>query len=373
MADPLSGSQLLEAMKSYASGVLKGNTADTLGAPVDLINEAIAPVTKRLGMYSEEPVGGSKQFRKLLNQNVEDKNAAETAGSMLSVGGAAKAMIVGAARLGKAGKLDLEKHAAFYANTPSELTGDARKAELFNQVGIYSDKGAVKSIISDKESRVDAKALGEIPIFIESKNAPSLDKILKHPELFDLYPELKNVKVRTGVMPAGVEGQYLPAIKSSLGDVPATIRLPAYSSNFLMNNPDVVKNLRSTILHEAQHGIQAIEGWQSGGSTRQFLDFKPDVVQQRINAARDSNDPAVRDAAERFKTIANMKIREAGNRYSNLPGEQEARYTQETMNMSLPELTNNVLALIRSGNTPTTYDTRPIRPVFGGGDVTFKP
>lgn len=352
MADPLTGSQLLEAMKSYASGVLKGNTSDTLGAPVDLVNETLAPITKRLGIYSEEPIGGSKQFRKLLNQNVEDKNAAETAGSMLSVGGAAKAMIVGAARLGKVGKVDLKEFERFRDQVPDEFVDEAKKASLYNETGVYRDKGANKAVISDKDSKIIPNSMGSY------EQPSSLAGVLDHPELFSLYPELKKTGVYYDPKLSGkpTMGQYWP------------------HSNEIGVRPDVTgEELRSVMLHEVQHRIQAIEGWQSGGNTGQFLSFKPDVVQQRINAARESEDPAVKAAAERFKTIANMKIREAGNRYSNLPGEQEARYTQETMNMSLPELTSDVLALIRSGNTPTTYDTRPIRPVFGGGDVTFKP
>lgn len=352
MADPLAGTQLLEAMKSYAQGVLKGNTADTLGAPVDLINEAISPITKRLGMYSEEPIGGSKQFRKLLNQNVEDKNLAETTGSMLSIGGAAKAMIIGAARLGKVGKVDIDKFTNFQKVAGDFPVSSQTKADLYNNTGVYRDKGADKAVISDKDSKIIPNSMGSF------EQPSSLAGVLDHPELFSLYPELKKTGVYYDPKLSGVAamGQYWP------------------HSNEIGVRPDITgEELRSVMLHEVQHRIQAIEGWQSGGNTRQFIPFKPDVVQQRINAARQSNDPAVRDAAERFKTIANMKVREAGNRYSNLPGEQEARYTQETMNMSLPELTNDVLALIRSGNTPTTYDTRPIRPVFGGGDVVIKP
>lgn len=352
MADPLTGTQLLEAMKSYAQGVLKGNTADTLGAPVDLVNETLAPITKRLGMYSEEPIGGSKQFRKLLNQNVEDKNLAETTGSMLSIGGAAKAMIVGAARLGKVGKVDIDKFTNFQKVAGDFPVSSQTKADLYNNTGVYRDKGADKAVISDKDSKIIPNSMGSF------EQPSSLAGVLDHPELFSLYPELKKTGVYYDPKLSGVAamGQYWP------------------HSNEIGVRPDITgEELRSVMLHEVQHRIQAIEGWQSGGNTRQFIPFKPDVVQQRINAARQSNDPAVREAAERFKTIANMKIREAGNRYSNLPGEQEARYTQETMNMSLPELTNDVLALIRSGNTPTTYDTRPIRPVFGGGDVVIKP
>ena len=34
-----SGTDILGAIKSYAVGFTKGNTVDTLGAPVDIINE----------------------------------------------------------------------------------------------------------------------------------------------------------------------------------------------------------------------------------------------------------------------------------------------------------------------------------------------
>ena len=72
--------ELLQAIKSYATGMLKGNTADTLGAPVDIINEVIVrPIATALGKadkVSKEPVGGSKSIRKLLGMNTDDANIA---------------------------------------------------------------------------------------------------------------------------------------------------------------------------------------------------------------------------------------------------------------------------------------------------------
>jgi hypothetical protein len=378
MADPLTGSQLLEAMKSYASGVIKGNTADTLGAPVDMVNAALRPITERLGMYSESPVGGSNMFRKVLGQNVEDANIAETAGSMLSIGGPVKAaigagaalttamklgvggatktkeatdklqrgMIVAAEKLDATGKVDLP--------LAKDMQGEKilNKADIYNNTGVYSDKGVNKAVISDKNAKIIPNSMGSY------EQPSSLAGVLDHPELFNLYPELKKTSIYydKNLIGSPTMGQYWA------------------HSNEIGVRPDITGNeLKSVILHEVQHRIQNIEGWQSGGNIRQFTPFDPKSVQQKINDARASGDPALKEAADRFATVATMKLREAGNRYSNLPGEQEARYTQDTMNMDLPTLANDVLTLIRSGNTPATYDTRPIRPVFGGGDVYFKP
>jgi hypothetical protein len=76
-----------------------------------------------------------------------------------------------------------------------------------------------------------------------------------------------------------------------------------------------------------------------------------------------SSDPAILDAAERFKQEANAKIREATGRYSNIAGEQEARFVQATMDFNEAELQSDVLKLLRGGDTPQTWDTRPIRPI----------
>jgi hypothetical protein len=94
--------EVQQAIKSWAAGTYRGITTDTLGAPVDIINLAISPITKPLGIYSDNPAFGSKHLRQIAGMPTEDANIIETASGMTSPGGAVHAMIVGAARLGRA-------------------------------------------------------------------------------------------------------------------------------------------------------------------------------------------------------------------------------------------------------------------------------
>jgi hypothetical protein len=349
-----SPTELWEAMKSYGTGVIKGNSADTFGAPVDLINTAISPITKRLGIYSDDPVGGSKTFRRLLNQSVEDSNVAETAGSMLSVGGAAKAMIVGAARLGKVGKVDIA--AAERMLTPEQKSGfDPKKyaSAVYDNTGVYEDKGRLKSVISDAAAKVPMEAALDIRFGAKhggygSYESPmKIEDLISHPELFSLYPELKDIKVYGDrSLGANTLGTYYPA------------------SREIALHPDLgLDEIKRIALHELQHGVQDIEGFQKGGNVGQFIPFNPSMVQKKIEEARKSGDPNLIDAAERFKEIANKQINEGFNRYQNLGGEQEARYTEILRDFPLEDAAKAVKQLLLSGNTPSTFDTKPIRPL----------
>lgn len=356
-----SPTELWEAMKSYGTGVIKGNSADTLGAPVDLINAAISPVTKPLGLYSEDPHFGSKSFRRLLNQSVEDANAAETAGSMLSIGGplklaasqaavgggVTKAMIVGAMRL-------QEKNGSVDTALAKEIMHEGQSnATMFNASGVFKDKGELKSVISDAAAKVPMEAAldlrfgGKYGGYGDVVSPMKIEDLIQHPELFSLYPELKDIKVYGDKnLPKGTLGKYYGSQKE------------------MAIHPDVsVDQIKSIALHELQHGIQKIEGWQAGGTPQQFIPFSSSLVQDRINAARKSGDPGLMEAAERFKEIANKKVLEGSMRYENLAGEQEARFTQATKDLPLGELTTRLLKMLRQGDTPTNFDTQPIRPI----------
>lgn len=364
-----SPTELWEAMKSYGTGVIKGNSADTLGAPVDLINAAISPITKPLGLYSEDPHFGSKSFRRLLRQSVEDKNAAETAGSMLSVGGplklaasqaaasggVAKAMIVGAMKLQeKGGSVDAE--AAKRMLTAEEKAGfDPKKyaAAVYDTTGVYEDKGTLKSIISDAPAKLNME--GALDLRFGAKNggygsmeAPlKIEDLISHPQLFELYPTLKQIKVYGDAnLPPNTVGKFF-----------------AHTGEMALH-PDVgAEEMRRIALHELQHGVQDIERFQKGGTPGQFIPFDPAKVQAKIDAARKSGDPNLIDAAERFKEAANKQITEGFNRYQNLGGEQEARYTELIRDFPLEDAAKAVKQLLLSGNTPSTWDTKPIRPL----------
>lgn len=378
-------SEITAAARDMATGLIKGNTADTLGAPVDLINTATKPVQEALGIYSDQPFAGSASFRKLFGMEVNDKNVAETAGSMISVGGAAKAMIVGAGRMEKLGKADLQKATEFLNKHPEVNAGS-----VFNATGVYrGEEGGLRTVLSDKGANLK-------PSNLKVNNSVKLDELLDHPELFAAYPELRNVDVVSTFGRKTGEGSYVGS--RGLGDNP-TISLSASDTagaagvlearggmiprgeigfggkpSFGANTVDKVLDV---LLHETQHAIQNIEKWTRGGSPKEFLpsniDKQAQAVQKAVIEGRKSEDTSVQKAAERFKERFNNKIKDAHTKYENVPGEQEARFTQETRNMDAGQLGNVVLNMLRSGQTPQSFDTQVLPSVAAKNQATKQP
>lgn len=83
-----------------------------------------------------------------------------------------------------------------------------------------------------------------------------LPDVLYHPELYKAYPDLENTVVQpmslAGVL-GGVTGSYNP--------IEGYMRLAAQKPVDFM----------STVLHETQHNVQTLEGFQNGGNSQMFL------------------------------------------------------------------------------------------------------
>lgn len=351
--------EVAQAAISMATGIVKGNTADTLGAPVDMMNMAIKPVTEKFGIATDTPFGGSAHFRTLFGMDTKDKNVAETAGSMISVGGAAKAMIVGAARLSDVSKaVDVEKFMDITRNHP-----EVNAASKYNMTGVYGNEGErLKAVISDKDAKIlepNYQNNFGVPASAVKGSAEMyrLDEVFQHDQLFKLYPELKDIDVVFKELPKGSLGSF------------------AKDSKTMTVNSNVgPEKQREIILHELQHGVQAIEGFQGGANTSQFLpkdvNKTAKAVQSAVIRGRESADPAIRDAAERFKDRFNNKIKDAHTRYENVPGEQEARFTQDTRDLDLPSLASGIRNMLKNNQTPQNWDTQPLPSAVAKGTIT---
>jgi hypothetical protein len=77
---------------------------------------------------------------------------------------------------------------------------------------------------------------------------------LEHPELYEAYPLLSGMDVQQGGSSGSALGSYIRGINES---DPGMVNI--YDRG-LANDP------RSTMIHEAQHAIQNIEGWGRGGN-----------------------------------------------------------------------------------------------------------
>ncbi len=122
------------------------------------------------------------------------------------------------------------------------------------------DKARRRVLLGDMEGLINDTELS-----VYKKYERKLGDILDYPELFDAYPELKEMKV-DGDEPQA-NGSYNPSTR--------TISL----NKSLFADPD---KLRSTLLHEIQHAIQDIEGFAAGSNAAAAGDKA-----QRIQWARE--------------------------------------------------------------------------------------
>jgi hypothetical protein len=342
MGEPLS---LKDKISQFASGMLKGATTDLVGAPVDIANEVLRP----FGLASQTPVGGSKFLREKLTGSKaegEDKSIYETIGTFINPEVASKAMIVAAARFPERMK-KMQDFAQTAPKSVRELPLPELRAHAFDKTGVYLDKdGNYKTVISDVKAYVDMDALSQIRTGTFPAKG-TVGDVLVHDELFQVYPEIAKIPLKP-VIERGVGGSMYP-------DNSVMTVNPAHTQTEL--------SMLSTLLHETQHAVQHIEKFAPGGAAKQFLPFDPVSVQVKLDNARKTGDQSQIDAANVYAKKLNAKLDEARNRYLNLPGEQEARFTQETNALTEAELAQDIKALLQRGDTPQTYDTRPIRPL----------
>jgi len=120
--------------------------------------------------------------------------------------------------------------------------------DLFLETGAFlAPDGKRQFEIDTRDAKVDQDALISMFQFMGPDSIPiPLPKILDFPELYENYPQLKEVRVTLESEP-GTKGSYASASK--------IIRL----------NPNEIEfgqvPLTSTVLHEVQHAVQDIEGY----------------------------------------------------------------------------------------------------------------
>ena len=353
--------ELIVASKDYIKGMIKGNTIDVIGAPVDLAAIPVNTALKLVGQPEiKAPVGGSVHLRKLVGLE-PDRNLAETTGSFISVGGAVKAL-AGAdkslAILGAAITMAREKELTQFSEL--ERLGKSPK-EMFAATGIYRgplDKQPRAVIDDSKATLVDKKVItqdyqindpktGKVS-FGDAYGLPQdrtlyLNELIDHPELFKAYPELKQVIVRSMADSFAHMGGAQYWEKNQLLE---------------MGQQKSPKDFMRVLLHETQHAVQGIEGFTRGGSQAHFSqDYQKfatarDVLAHKLKRTQElfvkslpngvtldqinanperfkelAKLPAYQEwqALDRQKAVINKASTEAWNNYRALGGEAESR------------------------------------------------
>jgi hypothetical protein len=262
-----------------------------------------------------------------------------------------------------------------------------------NASRVYTDPvdGVKKFVISDMESALTERADKLEQVL---KGPVSISQILYHPELYDQIPSLKNVQVAllSPVMVRdGLGGQ-------ALAEEQRIELAPVLIEGAIDGTPYAKEYLRSILLHELQHMVQATGEGSTGGSARIF--FKAEdvkILRARATAARQAYDAvgafmsdlgervpsdlagrdllnyaadiatdvqqdgeeiytkhnismakAVTEAVDRLKRV-DAKVDETNKKYFqdylNIHGEREARFTEQNKNKSLEKLPVNPTAV----------------------------
>lgn len=164
---------------------------------------------------------------------------------------------------------------------------------LWTKTGWYRGKeGLPRFYLSDANSKVNQKLITEHPRILAAqefakKSGESMvtrinlrfGEVLEHNELYDLYPELKGVKITTWVVtdPDGaIQFRNLSRQPNFKGGVISTPQ-----GNVIMGvemgTLEGAAEYHETILHEAQHIIQTIEGFAQGTSSKLTLGMIRDL------------------------------------------------------------------------------------------------
>jgi hypothetical protein len=108
---------------------------------------------------------------------------------------------------------------------------------------------------------------------------PIVEEILRHPELLESYPQLKNVQVNLLPETSRNKASYSP------------------TQGIINIHPKLTSEQAiSSMLHELQHGIQETEGWNKGADAGLFLkkyQDQADNIEQRLIEANKAASKAV--------------------------------------------------------------------------------
>lgn len=161
---------------------------------------------------------------------------------------------------------------------------------------------------------------------VERGNATLAD-VLQHDSLYEAYPELRDVKVRLESDTGSKNGSYDP----STNTITISEDKPGDSAKV------------GTMLHEIQHAIQQIEGWESGASPEYWAareyesgDTASDRAQELYSRILNSLDKADQNKVIRYNeldremeaTFSADPESEAGKRYAKYEEEQDKLYEE---------------------------------------------
>lgn len=175
-------------------------------------------------------------------------------------------------------------------------------------------------------------------------------QVLPHNDLYAAYPDLAKIPANVSKKDY-LEGAYQRSLMTEGVKNPVTSILGEEISAYAPNE----MKLKSAMLHELQHAIQAREGFATGGSPI-ALQKEIDDLQKAFDKAKfhldEAKDPIAKSNALQEMSFYGIKLGEkkkeigrTGNEaYKRMAGEAEARAVQERMNLT-PEQRTQIFPL----------------------------
>lgn len=208
----------------------------------------------------------------------------------------------------------------------------APREQIWNDTGWFQGvDGKWRFEIDDSVSRMTGERYG------------TLDEILDHPQLYDAYPKLAEVRTANeGAMQSSGGFQRARERRTGWGGGGPVVHEPARIDILGPNEG----SRRKTALHEVQHGIQDTEGFAAGGNARDFI---PQEVHDQLSALKAQRDELraryrYGDRAEyraldsqlveKMRSILRPANENAFAHYRRLAGEVEARNVERRRNMT---------------------------------------
>ena len=101
------------------------------------------------------------------------------------------------------------------------------------------------------------------------RGSATLEDVIDHEELFQAYPQLRNVRVEFKELPGNTQGYFSP------------------SENKIALDSKLRSAPEATIIHEIQHAIQKAEGFASGSSPEYWQQHRDEAKEARIADIRE--------------------------------------------------------------------------------------
>ena len=149
-------------------------------------------------------------------------------------------------------------------------------SQLGSKIEMHEGKASVPGVVWESRKPGVGKDPGKPAGFRDT----TLGDVWDHPELYEVYPWLAEIKVKPGAGGAR-HGMYDPETRT------------------IYAGSGVPSDLQDTLHHEAVHAIQHREGFARGGSKEEYLPRGFDAIKSKLELAQSMIDDDIRVATGR--------------------------------------------------------------------------